>query len=159
MTGKRKKPVTYSDDVAELVCALVASGMPVTTIEKRSGMPASATIYAWRAKYKDFGEKFDAAQEGGSRGRMEAYELLAVKALEGKIKRADGNVMTLQERDMLARNYTRLAGLVAGTLIQKRRVEGAVSLLSNISDDEVRRRYEMLTASPAPVILPLEGHA
>lgn len=65
MATKKKigRPSDYLPEVADDICALIASGESVLSISKRQGMPAQSTIYKWLSEHDEFSEKYRRARE------------------------------------------------------------------------------------------------
>lgn len=60
---KTGRPSDYLPEVADDICALIASGESVLKISKRPGMPAQSTIYKWLSEHEEFSEKYRRARE------------------------------------------------------------------------------------------------
>jgi hypothetical protein len=58
------RPSTYTEEIADKICARIASGESVLSIAKDPEMPASSTIYLWLLDEdkKSFSEKYDKAR-------------------------------------------------------------------------------------------------
>lgn len=65
MATKKKtgRPSDYLPEVADDICALIASGESVLKISRRPGMPAQSTIYKWLSEQEEFSEKYRRARE------------------------------------------------------------------------------------------------
>ncbi|MFU2148819.1 hypothetical protein ACM55O_21220 [Hafnia paralvei] len=61
--AKTGRPSDYLPEVADDICALIASGESVLNISKRPGMPAQSTIYKWLSEHEEFSEKYRRARE------------------------------------------------------------------------------------------------
>lgn len=154
MAAKRAE---YTEAVGDAILDLLAQGIPLIKIAGRRDMPSADTIYSWRRKQQAFGQAFDDAQEAGTRVRMERYEGLAVKAIEEKIDLKDEAMserqarLKLQERDMRARNYAKLAQLAGNTIAQKRKIEAGFIFNREQSDEELLARLGRLGVQVAPL--------
>jgi hypothetical protein len=58
-----KRASTFSDGLAERICALAAAGETTAEICARRGMPAVSTLYAWLRERPDFANAWGLAKE------------------------------------------------------------------------------------------------
>jgi hypothetical protein len=73
------RPSSYTPDLAEQICALLAEGEPLRAICDRPDMPGQSTVYRWIEEREDFRERYTRARvvQGSvvaERGYMEALE-------------------------------------------------------------------------------------
>ncbi len=57
------RPSTYSEDTANLICARLAAGEPLTKICKDADMPDVVTVYRWRMAHPEFSNAYACARE------------------------------------------------------------------------------------------------
>lgn len=55
--------VTYSQEIAEQVCELIASGLSLRSIGKIDGMPAPSTVLSWCLQHREFMEQYAQARK------------------------------------------------------------------------------------------------
>ncbi|AXF75424.1 ubiquitin carboxyl-hydrolase [Erwinia tracheiphila] len=65
MATKKKmgRPSDYLPEVADDICALLASGESLVKVCKRPGMPDKSTVFRWLAIHDDFCDKYAKATE------------------------------------------------------------------------------------------------
>ncbi|MFB9087206.1 ubiquitin carboxyl-hydrolase [Erwinia tracheiphila] len=65
MATKKKmgRPSDYLPEVADDICALLASGESLVKVCKRPGMPDKSTVFRWLAIHDDFCDKYANATE------------------------------------------------------------------------------------------------
>lgn len=61
--GKTGRPSDYLPEVADDICALLASGESLVKVCKRPGMPDKSTVFRWMAAHEDFRDKYAKATE------------------------------------------------------------------------------------------------
>lgn len=61
--GKAGRPSDYMPEVADDICALLASGESLVKVCKRPGMPDKSTVFRWIAAHDDFRDKYAKATE------------------------------------------------------------------------------------------------
>lgn len=176
MAGKRGRSgpkSTYTKEKGEAILGLIASGVPISRISDKAGMPRAETIYAWKSLHPDFRNGFDDALDCGARVRMEGYERLSEMALLGFTFDEKGEKVEIKDerrKDMLARNYARLAQLIGGQIAQRRKSEIDVTVGRAMTDEQIIARYAEITGQnpkPLPALeapkasspKALEGHA
>lgn len=63
-TGNKKgRPSDYLPEVADDICALLASGESLLKVCKRPGMPDKSTVFRWMAIHEDFRDKYAKATD------------------------------------------------------------------------------------------------
>lgn len=62
---KMGRPSTYDDEMAERICARLASGNSLRTICSSPGMPGRETVFRWLREHQDFRDQY--ARESGER--------------------------------------------------------------------------------------------
>lgn len=61
MAGGR--PSTYSAEVADAICELIADGKSLRTICSAEDMPCKASIFKWLVEHKEFSDQYARARE------------------------------------------------------------------------------------------------
>ena len=56
---------TYSQAMAEIVCAQLADGLSLREISRQDGMPDKATVMRWLHAHSDFRDQYVRAKEIG----------------------------------------------------------------------------------------------
>ena len=56
-------PTTYSQELAETICLLIAEGYSLRHIEAQPGMPCKSTIMEWCIRHPDFADQYARAKE------------------------------------------------------------------------------------------------
>jgi hypothetical protein len=57
------RPTTYTPELTDKICALLAEGKSVRYIADLDDMPASSTIFQWLRKIPEFTEQYEKAKE------------------------------------------------------------------------------------------------
>ncbi len=57
------RPSSYSEDIADRICAELANGAGLRDICEPAGMPAPSTIYRWLSEFPEFQERYARARE------------------------------------------------------------------------------------------------
>jgi hypothetical protein len=57
------RPEEYSEEVANTICAHIASGKSLVRICKMPGMPCLTTFYRWKHNHPDFAARYASARE------------------------------------------------------------------------------------------------
>ena len=62
---KRKtgRPTKYSDELAEKICELIASGMSLRTVCSQDGIPSAVTVCKWLSENEEFSKQYARARE------------------------------------------------------------------------------------------------
>lgn len=66
MSDTRRKlgrPSKYSDELAEKICELIASGMSLRTVCSQDGMPSAVTVCKWLSENEEFSKQYARARE------------------------------------------------------------------------------------------------
>lgn len=61
--GKAGRPSDYMPEVADDICALLASGESLRKVCERPGMPNKATVFRWLAQHEEFRDQYAKATE------------------------------------------------------------------------------------------------
>lgn len=57
------RPTEYSDEVADLICGLLAEGKSLRSILALDGMPNARYVYQWMREHPEFGKQYARARE------------------------------------------------------------------------------------------------
>jgi len=118
MTARKKpedflplgRPTKYSDELADKICARLASGEPMAKIAKLPSMPDQTTIYRWLREKPDFQQRYADARVDGAHVLADQIqeivdtEPLAVFDEQGN-KRYDSGAIQHQRLRMDARKW------------------------------------------------------
>jgi len=80
---------TYSEEITDKICNLIADGHALHQIIKMEGMPGNAAVYAWLEKYPSFAEKY-------ARAREKQADLFAAQIVTIADTATDANLARLQ---------------------------------------------------------------
>jgi len=61
MANKVGKPETYTKEIGENLCSMIAKGRSVKSICDMEGMPSLDTFYSWNRKHKEFADNYTQA--------------------------------------------------------------------------------------------------
>jgi hypothetical protein len=61
MPNDRRSYLTYSPEIADEFCALIAEGKSMRQITEQPGMPSRRAVLYWLGRYPDFREKYEYA--------------------------------------------------------------------------------------------------
>ena len=61
MANGRRSYLTYSPEIADELCALIAEGKSMRQITEQPGMPSRRAVLYWLGRYPDFREKYECA--------------------------------------------------------------------------------------------------
>ena len=61
MPNGRRSYLTYSPEIADEFCALIAEGKSMRQITEQPGMPSRRAVLYWLGRYPDFREKYECA--------------------------------------------------------------------------------------------------
>lgn len=75
----------YDKQLADDICALVASGLSLYKIEKMEGMPSRRTIRGWQKESPSFAASYNLAREERADSRVELLDEYSEKLLNGTI--------------------------------------------------------------------------
>ncbi len=80
-TTRLGRPTTYTDEVGDRVCAVLASGFPLRRFRERDDLPDPMTLYRWERDHPSFRERFALARRAmadnfafGGLERLEAVD-------------------------------------------------------------------------------------
>src|SRR5689334_13547559 len=110
--GKNGRPTVYTAKVAMEICTLIATGMPLTKICRREGMPCLATVYNWllspdhRLGEKSFLDMYTLARE--DQADTLADEIIEIADDGRNDTYVDGNGNTRENRDVTNRSRLRV---------------------------------------------------
>ena len=76
MQKDRRSYLTYSAELADEVCALVAEGKSLRQVTELTGMPSRRAVQYWLTRYPDFKEKYECAMM--LLGEFWAHEIIEI---------------------------------------------------------------------------------
>jgi len=88
-TDKIHGSSTYSEEMVEKICNLIADGHALHQISDIEGMPKKTAIYSWLEKYPTFAEKY-------TRAREKQADLFAAQIVTIADNATDANLARLQ---------------------------------------------------------------
>lgn len=95
-------PTTYTQAIANDICARLSEGEPLRHICKTEGYPAVRTVSDWRKAHADFDEAFKIARDFGADSIAEEALMIADTPMLGEIVRdSDKEGRTVTREDML----------------------------------------------------------
>ena len=86
------RPTEYSDDRANALCAVIASGVSLRKACKMPGQPSIRTVYNWFAIMPLFVQQYARAKEDSADALAEDIQQIADDVLHGKIDPKVGKV-------------------------------------------------------------------
>jgi hypothetical protein len=109
------RPSKYTEELGIEICALLASGMPVTKIVLLDHMPSQQTVYTWLRKHPEFLEMYEIARQDLAHTMAnQIQEIIDEKPLQvvdeaGNIKYDSGSIadkrLRMDGRKWLAAKY------------------------------------------------------
>lgn len=103
------RPSTYSQELADTICAELALGKSMRTVLKEDSMPAMSSVFKWLRENPEFSEQYARAKEESSDALVE--EMLYIADEEPTIAEQDkeGNIVaTKMDSAGIARNRLRV---------------------------------------------------
>jgi len=128
----KQKKRGFDPDIWSEAMDLLARGVTLTELRKR-GFPTPSTFSKWMQNEEGLKPEYNMSMEAGCIARADECKMKAIDALEDRTLAPDGGHVSVQERDMLARNWTRLAHLEAANLAARKRVESAPAVATVIT--------------------------
>ena len=116
-------PSTYSDDIAELICAYLAEGKSMRTIATFEGMPCIKTMFTWMRVYPEFLQRYTRAKAESAESLAEEIIDIADDArndwMEVEVK---GQTITKLDREHVERSKLRIESRkwIAAKLLPKK---------------------------------------
>lgn len=111
--SKGGRPTDYNEDIADVICQLVASGQSVLSISKLDNMPSDVTIYAWLNRHQEFLRKYELAIE--QRGLVYGEQIVEIAdniPTEIYFRDDAGNVYTIEQVAELTKQERQDLGLL-----------------------------------------------
>lgn len=103
------RPSTYTPELTDKICSLLAEGKSVRYIADLDGMPVSSTIFEWLRKIPEFTEQYEKAKEESADALV--AEMLDIASEMPMIYEADAEgkmVATKLDSAGIARNRLRV---------------------------------------------------
>ncbi|WP_208465701.1 terminase small subunit-like protein, partial [Escherichia coli] len=104
------RPSDYLPEVADDICALLASGESLVKVCKRPGMPAKATVFRWLSEHDDFRDKYAKATEARADSIFEEIFEIADTAIPDAAEVAKARLRVDTRKWALARMNPRKYG-------------------------------------------------
>lgn len=108
--NKPGRPSDYTPEVADDICALLASGESLLRVCKRQGMPDKSTVFRWMAAHEDFRDKYAKATEARADAIFEEMFDIADDALPDSAEVAKARLRVDTRKWALARMNPRKYG-------------------------------------------------
>ena len=61
--AQKGRPTDYSDDLADLICARIATGESMRSVARDENMPSAVTMFSWFRKHEYFLKQYTRAKE------------------------------------------------------------------------------------------------
>jgi hypothetical protein len=143
---KRGSISSYTQEIADKICARISEGEGLKTMCREEGMPGWRTVYDWIQKYPEFAQAMERARELGADAIASECLEIADTPLQGEetTTRPDGSVET-KRGDMLGH--------------RKLQIETRLKLLAKWHPKKYGERTTLAGDPEAPlgVSRPLEG--
>lgn len=107
----RGRPVTYTRDVADTICDLLAGGMTLREICRGDGMPPESTVRMWATDDRDgFAARYARARELGYQAMADELLEIADDGTNDWMTRnaGDGTTAEVENHEALARSRLRV---------------------------------------------------
>lgn len=107
----RGRPVTYTRDVADVICDRLADGMTLREICRGDGMPPESTVRMWATDDRDgFAARYARARELGYQAMADELMEIADDGTNDWMKRQmqDGSTGDVENHEALARSRLRV---------------------------------------------------
>ncbi|EEX1703651.1 ubiquitin carboxyl-hydrolase [Escherichia coli] len=104
------RPSDYLPEVADDICALLASGESLVKVCKRPGMPAKATVFRWLSEHEEFRDKYAKATEARADSIFEEIFEIADTAIPDAAEVAKARLRVDTRKWALARMNPRKYG-------------------------------------------------
>lgn len=104
-------PTTYTPEIAENICELIASGNSLRTIcADHDDMPALSTVFLWLSKFPNFSEQYARARETWAEAELENIFDIADDTSRDTMTRKDrnGNEYEVADNEWIARSKLRV---------------------------------------------------
>lgn len=105
LLAKTGRPTTYTPELADEICALLAEGKSLRSICRSPLMPAASTVFLWLRTHDVFSEQYARAKEESADALAEELLHIASTPKKGKIittkKIGEDEEVTVKVEDML----------------------------------------------------------
>lgn len=78
------RPSTYTDDIANAICARISEGESLLSITNGDDMPTRTTIYDWLSKHGSFANNYARAKDDSADTYADKIAHIGNEVLEGK---------------------------------------------------------------------------
>lgn len=147
---KRGRPDSFTQEKADAVCELVATGHSLRQIEAMPGMPAKVTILKWLGRDQEFATHYARARELQAEHMAEELLEIADDARNDFMERAaaDGSTSLVVDHEHIARSKLRYEARrwLMGKMAPKKygdkidhTVNGRLEHVSSLSDADLER--------------------
>ncbi|EOW5099659.1 ubiquitin carboxyl-hydrolase [Salmonella enterica] len=137
------RPSDYLPEVADDICALLASGESLVKVCKRPGMPAKATVFRWLSEHEEFRDKYAKATEARADSIFEEIFEIADNAIPDAAEVAKARLRVDTRKWALARMNPRKYGdKVTNELVGKD--GGAIQTITMSKEEYKSARQEMM---------------
>lgn len=89
MAGKIGAPSIYTQELADAICDLLASGMSMRSVAKKEGMPSCQTMFKWIREKPEFAEQYARAKQECADALVEEMQDIADDASNDWMERED----------------------------------------------------------------------
>lgn len=89
MAKKVGRPSEYTVEMADRICAAIASGGNLNQIASKDGVPSREAIYTWLREKSEFSDKYARAREDRADWRSDRIDDIVRRMIDGEI---DANV-------------------------------------------------------------------
>ena len=100
------RPSSYTQEMANTICELIADGQSLRSICQADDMPAKSTVFKWLSQNKDFADQYARARETQADAIFDEILSIADDGLNDTYTDEEGNVRTNQ--DVIARSRLRV---------------------------------------------------
>ena len=107
---KAGRPSDYLPEVADDICALLASGESLLKVCKRPGMPDKSTVFRWMAEHEEFRDKYAKATDARADAIFEELFEISDDAVEDAAAIAKARLRVDTRKWALARMNPRKYG-------------------------------------------------
>lgn len=118
------RPSTYTPDIADTICALIAQKWSVHQLTKRDDMPSEDTVYTWLLKHPEFAEKYAKAREYQAARYAEEIVEISDDSTNDWVQREteNGGTVTVVDHEHIQRSRLRVDSRkwVASKLLPKK---------------------------------------
>lgn len=101
-------PSLYTPELVERICAHIADGKSLRTIEKLPGIPTVTTIMRWLEDKPEFRDRYARAREAQADKMAEEILAIADEITVSKVVTPDGEVELRMDSTAVARNRLRV---------------------------------------------------